>query len=344
MSRFFFSIPRLAMAIALTAVTVAAGATMAAARKAAPKTSADVSDAALVKLLPGFSNHHVDVNGTSLHYVIGGSGQPLVLLPGWPETWWGYHKTMQVLAAHYTVIAVDLRGMGSSAKPAGGYDKKTLASDVYALVRQLGYASAHVAGHDIGAQVAYSYAANFPQGTQKLILLDTPPPTEGLLTLPMLPAHGTFGAKIDPAHPYFWWFAFHQVKGLPEKLLEGRVRLEQDWFYSYMLLDEGAINAHDRAVYESAYSSQDAIRASNGWYQAFTQDIIDDESYAVLDMPVLGLGGSGYDRLKATMTKKARNFTAVKIESSGHFVQEEQPEQVTQAMLRFLEASEHVHD
>lgn len=332
MSKSFSRLPRLALAAALIAAALSASAREIRTKKLAT----DVSDAALVRLLPGFSNHHADVNGTTLHYVIGGKGEPLVLLPGWPETWWGYHKTMQALARHYTVIVIDLRGMGSSAMPSGGYDKKTMATDVYALVKHLGYASANVTGHDIGAQVAYSYAANFPQGTRKLILLDTPPPTEGLLTLPMLPAHGTFGDKIDPAHPYFWWFAFHQVKGLPEKLLAGRVRLEQDWFYSYMLKDDGAIDAHDRAVYEHAYNSRDAIRASNGWYQAFTQDIIDDHDYAMLDMPVLGLGGSGHDRLTATMTRKARNFTAIKVENSGHFVQEEQPEQVTRAMLDFL--------
>jgi pimeloyl-ACP methyl ester carboxylesterase len=323
----FLHLPRLAFTAALIAAVFPAS---------AAQPGAGLSDAALVKLLPGFSSHHAAANGTELHYVIGGTGAPLVLLPGWPETWWTYHKTMQALARHYTVIAVDLRGMGSSAKPAGGYDKKTLAADVYALVRKLGYTSAHIAGHDIGAQVAYSYAANFPQGTQKLVLLDTPPPSDGMLALPMLPAHGTFGDKIDPAHPYFWWFAFHQVKGLPEQLLEGRVRIEQDWFFTYMLTDEKSVDAHARAVYEHAYNSRDAIRASNGWYQAFTQDIIDNANYATLAMPVLGLGGSGYERLTATMSKKAQDFTAIKVENSGHFVQEEQAEQVTAAMLAFL--------
>lgn len=286
--------------------------------------------------MPGFTSHYAEVNGTRLHYVIGGKGQPLVLLPGWPETWWAYRKNMQALARQYTVIVVELRGMGGSARPASGYDKKTMATDVHALVEQLGYSSANVVGHDIGAQVAFSYAANFPQGTQKLVLLDTQPPGEGMLSLPMLPAHGTFGDKIDPAHPYFWWFAFHQVKGLPEQLLAGRVRLEQEWFYHYMLVVDDAIDAQARAVYEQAYDSAEAIRASNGWYQAFTQDVIDDRDYAPLAMPVLGLGGSGYDRLKAALSKKALNFTAIKVQDSGHFVHEEQPAQVTGAILEFL--------
>jgi pimeloyl-ACP methyl ester carboxylesterase len=323
----------------LRAIILGAAVAGAAAAQAAPpaRPAADVSDAALVKRLPGFSNAYAEVNGVRLHYVIGGHGDPLVLLPGWPETWWGYHKLMPALAARYTVIAVDLRGMGGSSRPADGYDKKTMAADVHALMQKLGYASANIAGHDIGSQVAYSYAANFPQATRKLVMMDVAPSTEGLLSLPMLPAHGSFGDKIDPAHPYLWWFAFHQVKGLPEKLLAGRVGLEQDWFFHYMSVDESAIDAYDRAVYAHAYNSADAIRASNGWYQAFTQDIIDDKAYAALEMPVLALGGPGYERLKAVMAQKAARLTAVKIADSGHFVQEEQPAQVSRLMLDFLE-------
>jgi pimeloyl-ACP methyl ester carboxylesterase len=322
----------------LLASTLAFTLTAAAPAHAAAPTPASISDAALLKRLPGFQHAYADVNGIRLHYVIGGEGAPLVLLPGWPETWWGYHKIMPELARHYRVIVVDLRGMGGSSRPEAGYDKKTMAADVQALVTQLGYKSAHIAGHDIGSQVAYSYAANFPQSTRKLVMMDVGPPTESMLALPLLPAHGSFGDKMDPAHPYFWWFAFHQVKGLPEKILAGRVRLEQEWFYTYMLKDEHAIDAHDRAVYEKAYNNADAIRASNGWYQAFTQDIIDDKTYAPLAMPVLGLGGIGHERLKAVMERKANNFTAVRIENSGHFVQEEQPTQVIRAMLDFLGA------
>ncbi|MGH9614827.1 MAG: alpha/beta fold hydrolase, partial [Bryobacteraceae bacterium] len=99
----------------------------------------DVSDTALVRSLPGFENGYTNANGIRLHYVAGGNGQPLVLLPGWPETWWSFHKIMPELAKHYRVIAVDLRGMGGSDKPADGYDKKTMAKDIDALIHQLGY-------------------------------------------------------------------------------------------------------------------------------------------------------------------------------------------------------------
>lgn len=295
-----------------------------------------VTDAALVRTLPGFAEGHADVNGVRLHYVAGGSGAPVVLLPGWPETWWAFHKIMPELARHHRVIAVDLRGMGESGKPAGGYDKKTMAADIAALVRRLGYDKADVVGHDIGAQVAYAYAANYPRATGKLVLLDVPHPDASLNSWPLLPQAGTFGDKIDDDHPFAWWFAFHQVKGLPEQILEGRQYLEQEWFFRYLLKDESAIDARDRAVYRKAYASREAIRAGNAWYQAFPQDILDDNTYGKLTMPVLALGGPGYGWLRAVLTPKATDLKVVKMEGSGHFIAEEKPAETAAYVNAFL--------
>ena len=296
-----------------------------------------LSDAALVKSLSGFENGYAEVNGTQLHYVIGGKGPALVLLPGWPETWWSFHKVMPKLAEHYRVIAVDLRGMGGSDKPADGYDKKTMAKDINALIHQLGYEKVNVVGHDIGAQVAFSYAANYPQATMKLVLLDVPHPDEQLAKWPLLPAAGTFGDKIDENHAYAWWFAFHQVRGLPEQLLEGREYMEQEWFFRYLLYDESAIDAKDRAVYAAAYASQDSIRAGNAWYQAFPQDILDDKTYGKLEMPVLGLAGPGYGWLKDTLERHATDVRVIKIPNCGHFIAEEKPDETIRYLNEFLE-------
>src|SRR6202158_4327954 len=112
---------------------------------------ADTSDAALAASLSGdFRNGYAEVNGTRIHYVEGGKGTPVLLLPGWPETWWEFHKIMPELAKHHRVIAVDLRGMGGSAKPGSGYDKKNMAKDIHELTRALGYKQVNIAGHDIG--------------------------------------------------------------------------------------------------------------------------------------------------------------------------------------------------
>ena len=300
-------------------------------------SKASTTDAALVAKLPGFSNGSADVNGTRIHYVTGGKGEPLVLLPGWPQTWWSYHKIMPELAKHYTVIAVDLRGMGSSAKPAAGYDKKTMAKDVAELLKMLGHDTAYIAGHDIGAQVAWSFAANYGPSTRKLVMLDVPHPDEGLYKWPILPGVGTFGDKIDERTPFAWWFAFHQVKGLPEKMLAGRVHIEQEWFFTYLMKDESALSPLDRSVYANAYNSADAIRAGNAWYQAFPQDIVDEKTYAQLTMPVLGIAGPGYGWLSATLAAKASNARTVKLDNSGHFMAEEAPQETTRLMLEFLQ-------
>lgn len=226
--------------------------------------------------------------------------------------------------------------MGSSDKPENGYDKKTMARDLSELAKHLGYGKVDVVGHDIGAMVAFSFAANHADQVRKLVLLDVAHPSAGYLKMTLLPQAGTFGDRIDEEHPYLWWFAFHQVKGLPEQLLEGRAGLEQEWFFRYMLKNDAAIDARDRAVYAAAYSTRDGTRAGNGWYQAFAQDIADDGTYGKLSMPVLGLGGSGYTRLKAALDAKAPGSQTFRIEGSGHFIAEEKPSELLVHLLEFL--------
>jgi pimeloyl-ACP methyl ester carboxylesterase len=308
-----------------------------AALSAPAKQPAAVSDRALAARLPGFKSLTAEVNGVRLHYVIGGKGDPLVLLPGWPQTWWQFHKIMPELSKRYTVIAVDLRGMGGSSKPQGGYDKKTMAADIHALVRSLGYEQVYMSGHDIGAMVAFSFAANHPKATRKLALLDVPHPDENFMKLTMLPEIGKFGAKVDEQHPpYPWWFAFNQVQGLPEALLKDRFHLYQDWMLGYLAADPKSIGAADRAVYRAAYSTDDAVRAGNGWYQTLMQDVKDMQTYQPLEMPVLGLGSTGYYWLQASVTPKAKNFRLVRVENSGHFLAEEQPEAVVKELSAFF--------
>jgi pimeloyl-ACP methyl ester carboxylesterase len=303
----------------------------------AQQTSAtSTDDAALVAALPGFRQAVATVNGIKLHYVIGGTGSPVVLLPGWPETWWAWHKIMPGLAKNHTVISVDLRGMGASDKPADGYEKKILAGDIRALATSLGYDKIDVVGHDIGSMVAFAFAANYPAATRKVVMMDVPHPDAELARWPLLPTVGTFGDRIDEDHAYPWWFAFHQVKGLPEDLLAGREGVEQKWFFRYLMKDESKIDALDRAVYASAYSSRDAIRAGNAWYQAFPQDIVDDGTYSKLTMPVLALGGPGYLWLKSTLERKTTDLTAFKMKDSGHFIAEEQSDETLKHLQDFL--------
>jgi alpha/beta hydrolase fold len=121
-----------------------------------------------------FSHHMASVNGIQLHYVSGGQGQPVVLLHGWPQTWYEWRYVMPALAKNYTVIVPDLRGLGDSSKPVLGYDVRTTAEDIYQLVSGLGFKNIFLVGHDFGVEVAYSYAATHPNEVKRLVILDVP--------------------------------------------------------------------------------------------------------------------------------------------------------------------------
>ncbi|MGW0394098.1 alpha/beta fold hydrolase [Streptomyces sp. NPDC003042] len=300
----------------------------------APTTLAlPLDDAALAASLDGgFTSHHADVNGTRLHYVDSGphsTHEPLILLGGWPQTWWQFHKVMPALARRFRVIAVDLRGMGGSAKPATGYDKKTMAADNRALLDHLGLERAHFAGHDIGAMVAYAHAANHPEATGRVALLDVAHPTEDWTRMPLLP---------QPGMPHLWWFAFNQVHGLPEQLLTGRYHLLLDWLFSTAADDPATVDAHSRAVYARAYDSPDAIRAGNDWYRTFHQDIADLATYAPVTAPLLALGGehANYAYLAATVPALGTDTRVVRVDGSGHYLPEERPEAVVAELTRFF--------
>ena len=295
------------------------------------------ADEELINHLPGFSNQYATVNGVRLHYVEGGTGMPLLCLPGWPQTWYSYQPVALELAKTYRVLIVDIRGMGSSEKPQSGYDKKTMATDILALVQHLGLTKVHIMGHDIGGMVAMSFAFNYPQSTQKLIVLDGSHPTEGMLQMSLIPAPGTFTAKMDADRPYAWWMGFNQVKGLPEQLLAGRFQYLLDWLFSYVMLDASKMSSFEREVYASFYNDADSIRAANAWYQTFLQEIDDAKAYPTLTMPVLGIGSYvSYNYMKMGLPYVAKDLRLVEIADSGHYLFEEQPTQVLDAVLSFL--------
>jgi len=295
------------------------------------------SDEELISHFPGFTNQYADVNGVKIHYVDGGSGVPLICLPGWPQTWFSYQPVAAELAKANRVIIVDIRGMGSSEKPESGYDKKTMATDILELVRQLGLEKVHIMGHDIGGMVAMSFAFNYPEFVEKLVVLDGSHPSEGMMQMPLIPYPGTFTAKMDSNMPYAWWMGFNQVKELPEKLLEGRFHFLLDWLFQYVMIDEQKMSALERAVYASVYNEKDSIRASNGWYQTFGQDIEDAKSYPQLTMPVLGIGSIvSYNYMKMGLPFVAQHVQVIGILDSGHYLFEEKPGQVTEAVIRFL--------
>ena len=187
---------------------------------------------------------------------------------------------------------------------------------------------------------AFSFAANHPEATIKLAMLDVAHPDESFSELRMLPEEGKFGERVTSETPaYTWWFAFHQVKRLSELLLARpeTAKLYVAWEMHYHLENSSAISAVDLAVYENADSTIDAVRCSHAWYRAFPRDINDAKTYAKVQMPVLGLGSylTGYKWLQ-TVRNKASDFRLVRIDRSAHYIQEEQPDVVARELISFF--------
>ncbi|WP_342647444.1 alpha/beta hydrolase [Mucilaginibacter sp. CSA2-8R] len=299
------------------------------------------TDQELIKQWVGFTNHTITVNGTQIHYVEGGKGPTLLCLPGWPQTWYSYHKVAPELAKHFRVIVADIRGMGSSATPASGYSKKNMAADIYYFIQQLGLQQVYVLGHDIGGMVAMSLAFNYPEVVAKLIVADGLHPGEGMMQMRLLPAPGTFGSKIDNEQPYTWWMSFNQVKGLPEQLLAGRYRLLLDWLFDYVMVDDSKISDFEKEIYATIYNDPERIRASNAWYQTFNQDIEDAKSYNQLKMPVLGIASNvSYGFYQYALPMLAAQYNLVHLADTGHYMFEENPEAVNNAVISFLKEKE----
>ncbi|MFE0041761.1 alpha/beta fold hydrolase [Streptomyces albireticuli] len=288
-------------------------------------------DTRLAASLDGsFSSEYAEVNGVRLHYVTGGRGTPLVLLPGWPETWWEYRKVMPALAAHHRVMAVDFRGMGGSDKPASGFEKKTMAADIRELARHLGHDRINIAGHGIGAMIAFAFANNHPEATEKVAILNTTHIDNSYYDFPMVPRPGDKG-------PHRWWLAFNQVNDLPEQLLEGRYRHLIDYMFDLSLVNPDAITPYDRDVYARAYSSAEAIRASKAWFQAYQRDIEDFNAYAPVTAPMLGLAyGTFYDYMREALPAQGTDVRVVEIENTRNYLVEEQPEAVARELLSFF--------
>jgi len=277
-----------------------------------------------------FSHNTISVNGIQMHYVIGGHGYPVVLLHGWPETWYAWHKVMPALAKNYTVIAPDLRGLGDSSKPATGYDGKTLAEDIHQLVTKLGFKTIFLVGHDWGTQVAYSYAAVHPTEVKRLAVME--------LTIP---------GFAPPGRPPLWWGIFHQTPDIPEALVQGKELIYLSWFLHNLPFNPAAITQADINEYVSHYSAPGAMRAGFEYYRAFTQDAIQNMNYSKtkLTMPVLALGGGYIPTFGGNITMPtiihamkilAQNVTGITVPNSGHFIPEEQPVFVVNSLNNFF--------
>ncbi|MFR9794148.1 alpha/beta fold hydrolase [Streptomyces sp. MB22_4] len=289
------------------------------------------SDEELAASLDGdFTSEYADVNGVRLHYVTGGQGDPLFLLPGWPETWWEYRKVMPRLAERFRVVAVDIRGMGGSSRPDSGYEKKSMAGDIRALAEHLGYERINIAGHGIGAMVAFAYAANHEAATKRVAIINTTHIDESYQEFRLMP-------KPEEPGPHRWWLAFNIVPGFPEKALAGRYRIMVDYMLGLSLVNPDAVLPEDREVYARAYDSPEAIRSSQAWFQAYQQDIDDFRGYGKLSVPVLGLAYGGFfDYMRRVLPACGSDVRVVEVKDTRNYMVEEQPEAVAAELAGFF--------
>ena len=269
------------------------------------------------------AHHTAQVNGTRLHYVTAGEGPPVMLLHGWPQTWYEWRHVIDLLAGEYQVVAPDLRGFGYSAKPAAGYDADTMAADLAALSDHLGLRDVTVLGHDWGAVFAYVYAAKTPSQVRALGIVEMALPGVGVMEQAMAP---------QPQGNFLWHMGFQSVPDLPELLIAGKEKPYLRWFFEHFAYDPGAITAADLEVYVDAITQVGALRAGLAVYQEFftTADQVAALAKTPLEIPVRAYGGEAClgGLTLASVQAVAPGATGGVIERCGDWAAEERPDVV----------------
>jgi len=263
--------------------------------------------------------------GADIFVRSGGSGPGVVLLHGYAETSDSWGPLAAELAKTYTVVVPDLRGMGRSSRPAGGYDKKTQAADIRAVVMALGYDRASVVSHDIGIMVAYAYAALYPDKVERLVVMDAP-----------LPGVAPWDEIVR--NPALWHFSFRGPDA--ERLVQGRERIYLDRIWNDFSGDPGKPDEATRTFYAAQYAQPGAMRAGFAQFAAFSQDVEDNKVFqrTKLTMPVLAVGGEkSFGATEAVVMRNvAINVREAVVPDAGHWLMEESPAYTITLIRDFL--------
>jgi pimeloyl-ACP methyl ester carboxylesterase len=277
----------------------------------------------------GFKSEYAEVNGIKLHYVEGGAGpKTILLIAGWPQTWWEWRKVMPELAKNHRVIAVDTRGMGASSRPETGYDTKTAAHDLSELMRKLGVNRYSVIGHDIGMWIAYPLASEDREAIDKLVVTEALIP--GITPTPPMLLPPDVNAGLTQ-------FMFNQLRDLPEFLVAGREGPYIRWIVEHLAYrpDRVAVDEYIRA-----YSVPGAMKAGFAYYRAIPQTVQENQELkeTKLPMPVLAIGGGiGAGKMTIdTMKLVADRVQGAIVDDCGHYTPEECPDQFLGLTERFL--------
>jgi pimeloyl-ACP methyl ester carboxylesterase len=280
--------------------------------------------------LTGVTHHHAKVNGTELHYVSAGTeGSPVLLVHGFPETWWTFRKLIPLLAASHRVFAVDLRGFGDSDNGAGTYDSKTSAEDLHLLIEKLNVGPVHLTGQDISGATVLRLAATHPDDVLSFTAIEMGLPGFGLEML------------ADVTHGGTWHIGVLAAPNIPEMLLTGREReFLRKFAFPAMSATPGAITEADIDEFVRTYSRPDGWRGAIGLYQSMLQEGEDIAALVAarkLSMPVLAIGAGGGEFTFATMSQIASGqVRSVSLEGVGHYAALEAPDKVADVLLDFF--------
>ena len=278
-----------------------------------------------------FTSRYIDTGEVRLHAVTGGAGPPLLLVHGWPQTWYAWRMLMSALAREFSVVAVDQRGIGLSDKPPSGYDTATLASDLAALMDALGHQLFALYGTDVGMPIAYAVAADHRDRVERLVVSEAPLP--GISPSPPLFLPPLLNERL-------WHLAFNQLPKVNEQLVTGR---EDIFFGAEFDASAGTNKLPPDAVryyIDTLASSPDHLRGSFGFYRAIPTSSTQNQKRKerLLTLPVLAIGGaeSSGEGPGNTMKLAADDVQTVVLAGSGHWVAEQAPEELLAALTAFL--------
>ncbi|MFM2088998.1 MAG: hypothetical protein RLZZ237_3867 [Pseudomonadota bacterium] len=280
-----------------------------------------------------FTSYQIQLPELALHAVIGGEGPPLLLLGGWPQTWYAWRLVMPALALHHQVIVIEARGFGRSDKPQHGYDTATVAADLVAAMALLGHQHFAVASHDIGMWAAYAMASQFPACITRLAVIDATIP--GISPSPPLIANRQLS-------DFLWHFNFNRALGINEQLVSGREELYFGYQFATKAATATSIAPAAVAHYVETLRDKEALRASFDYWRSLDISLEQHRAWSQkkLAMPVLAVGGAKAvgARVAEEMRGLADDVTGVLIPECGHFVAEEAPAALLAALEPFLQA------
>ncbi|MGK3114752.1 alpha/beta fold hydrolase [Candidatus Pantoea formicae] len=285
--------------------------------------------------LSGFFHGYATVDGVRLHYVSGGNqqGETLVLLAGFPQSWFAWRHVMAGLAQHYFIVAPDLPGQGDSDKPYDGYDTLSLARQVQGLLQALQISRYYLAAHDVGAWVAWPLATLYHEQVVKLALLDAGIPG---VTLPdALPATPDKAWKT-------WHFAFHLLPDLPEALIEGREEIYLEWFLKRKAASPMVFGDEDMAEYSRLLRQNGALRAGMAAYRevnlsaAQNRELLREKGKLSVPLLAVSADQGSIPDMAIPLQEFAANVSGIKIAHCGHFIPDEQPQALADALRAFF--------